>query len=310
MSETTPLSGRTLYRLAYQFVRLMRYERETYEQWDYAHNPSDEEMASADASWSVVMDCRRQMDEIRPHLADHKALIQHASDHWLLRNGDPEKRMGRLPHLGNIIGICYSHDLPTRRSSQHMSYRESQYRSTHVWKLRSGPRADDSIRDRWEHFIKTARQRYFSKYWPEPPGLKLPDITGNEPALPQSKLYPHLKEERLITIADVIAEGEARPAWGLHREIATCEVCGKQGVRGHHYSRGREWFFYTHTWIQDRWDERYGLDRCWHEVTEQRKAETLKFWEDLKARVAAGDVPDWLDPETIESIKREMETNS
>lgn len=139
------MSPKAKYKLAYRLVRLREYEHRTYEEWDYAHNPNDEEIYYADLRWSVVEDCRRQRAEIEPQL-EGSEMVAAALDHWLKRN-DKLPRLNKLAHLANNFGIAPFSNMPWR------SDKRDWYIGHFVWRL--------PTYKKWgarETFLKRARE--------------------------------------------------------------------------------------------------------------------------------------------------------
>lgn len=98
------MNAKQRYKLAYRVVRLKEYEHAVYEQWDYAHNPTDYEIYQADLSWQVVLDCRRQLAEIQPLVADTREMSAAFSSY---NHRHDRVITNRILQIANNFGVAY-----------------------------------------------------------------------------------------------------------------------------------------------------------------------------------------------------------
>lgn len=112
MSALTP---KKLYQLGYRLVRLKTYEGAAYEQWDYAHNPTDYEVYQADLLWDVVLDCQRQLKEIEP-IVGNTIYSAAATISYNSRNHHVPRP--KLAHLANNWGLASFSYMPWRRDDR------------------------------------------------------------------------------------------------------------------------------------------------------------------------------------------------
>lgn len=145
------MDSRELFKLAYGYVRLREYENATYEQWDYAHSPSGEELYRADLLWHIVQDCHRQLDELRPFVEGTTELERAYSCYVHSRNSVP---LPKLAHLANCFGIAPFSHMPWRIDKRDW------YIGHYDWHLESA-----HMGSRWNHnrraeFLRAARELF------------------------------------------------------------------------------------------------------------------------------------------------------
>lgn len=145
----TALLPKEMYRLAYRLVRLQDYESATYEQWDYAHRPTDEEIYWADLMWDVVLDCRKQLEEIKPVVANTE-YSRAATSHYNTRSHQVPRP--KLAHLANNFGLAPFSHMPWRRDERDW------YIGHFDWHWESPWMGKEWNRDNQARFLKRARE--------------------------------------------------------------------------------------------------------------------------------------------------------
>jgi hypothetical protein len=141
--------ARELYKMAYRLVRLKTYESEVYEQWDYAHNPSDEEICRADLMWDVVLDCRKCLAELKPLVEDTVYSIAAVSSYNHPRDVVPGPK---LAHLANNFGLAPFSYMPWHTDDR------DRYIGHYSWHLDSPWMGEDWNRQNVARFKKRARE--------------------------------------------------------------------------------------------------------------------------------------------------------
>ncbi len=149
MAISRPESAKWRYELAYRYVRLRGYEAATYEDWDYAHNPTDEEIYYADLRWEVVEDCRWQLEEIKPAVEGTPELEAAYAHHTSRRDRVPRPK---LAHLANCMGIAPFSHMPWRFDERDW------YIGHFCWNLYSPGMSAEWNQQRRQRLLDQARQ--------------------------------------------------------------------------------------------------------------------------------------------------------
>lgn len=141
--------ARELYKIAYRVVRLETYEAATFEQWDYAHNPSDEELYQAELLWDVVLDARKCLAELKPLVKDTIYSTAAVSSYNHRRDSVPGPK---LAHLANNFGLAPFSYVPWHSDDR------DRYIGHYSWHLDSPWVGEDWNRQNLARFKKRARE--------------------------------------------------------------------------------------------------------------------------------------------------------
>lgn len=191
-SDLTPQEA---YRLAYRYLRLKRAAAASFSEWDYAHQPTEEEENDAAVAGLHASDCERQMQDIRPLLRGWPQMVRAAAASlrelgafqiWWRQylTTAPYRRLWGMAYEMGLVSLSF--DVAWRGAKN----RYGQYRRTYVprwdWRVaavdsRYGTPGYRRLR---EEFLRKARLAFHPGHFPEPPGIRRAEesvINGREP---------------------------------------------------------------------------------------------------------------------------------
>lgn len=165
VEQSGGVTPKQLYKLAYQLVRLKTYEGAVAADWDYAHNPTDEEQYHADLYQDVINNCNRQREAIEPLVPGH---YEEAAFTCYKRRHD-KVPSPKLAHLANNWGAAPFSHMPWRTDER------DYYIGHYDFRLESPWMGEAWNRDNRERFIRRARE-VFGLVKVEPPPTDLDEI--------------------------------------------------------------------------------------------------------------------------------------